>query len=817
MTYCVPFDRLRLADVPQVGGKNASLGELTQALGPAGVRVPPGFAVTADAYSALVAQGDVTARLRATFEGLNAEDVADLTRRADEARAIIHHAGLPKPVADAIVRAYRALGGGETIEVAVRSSATAEDLPEASFAGQQETFLNITGEPALLEACLACFASLYTARAVSYRAGLGHDPLAARLSVGVQRMVRADLGAAGVVFTLDPDSGCRDVVLVTGSWGLGESVVAGRAEPDELLVFKPALASGARAVLRRRLGSKAEKVVYARGRSSTRRVRVSARDQDRYCFTDDEALELARWAVRIEAHYSERYDKPTPMDIEWARDGRTGELFVVQARPETVESRRSPGMLDRWTLGAPGEVLLTGQAIGAGIGAGPARVVHDVGELGDFQHGDVLVARMTDPDWVPVMRKAAAIVTDDGGRTCHAAIVSRELGVPCVVGAGTATTALRGGVSVTVSCAEGTEGQIYRGVLPFQRTAVDMRALPRTTTSVQVNLADPGMAFHVGQLPVAGVGLARQEFIIANALGVHPLALVHPDRVDTATRRTIARRARHHTSPTEWFIATLAEGIATIAAAFHPRPVLVRLSDFKSNEYAGLLGGAAFEPKEENPMLGLRGASRYTHPGYADAFALECRAIHRARVEMGLRNIRIMVPFCRTPAEGRRVTDALAVHGLVRGRDGLQVWVMCELPANVTRIAEFAEVFDGFSIGSNDLTQLVLGVDRDSATLAGLFDERDPAVTRTIAAAIRGAHAAGRPIGICGEAPSDFPDFTKMLVAEGIDSVSLSADAVLRVLPVLADAERDRAVAMPAVRVSPASARQAPDAEATPS
>ncbi len=819
MSFCTGFENLGLADVRTVGGKNASLGELICALTPLGVSVPPGFAVTAEAYSAILAQGFgsglgsglgqelVADRLRGALAGVDPDDVAGLTAAAEAARAVIREAGIPKAVADDIRVAYRALcaggagsadGAGATtgtvdIDVAVRSSATAEDLPDASFAGQQETFLNIRGEDALLEACLGCFASLFTARAISYRASKGYDHLAVRLSVGVQRMVRSDVGSAGVVFTLDPESGFRDVVLVTGAWGLGESVVAGRVDPDEIVVFKPTLATAARPVLRRRLGSKQEKVIYGRGGAhATRTVRVSAADRDRYCFSDDDALLLARWAVLIEDHYSAHHGRPTPMDIEWAKDGRTGELYIVQARPETVQSQRTAGTLDHWSLPKAGELLLSGRAIGSAIGTGVVRIIRDVSELALFQPGDVLVTEMTDPDWVPVMRKAAAIITNEGGRTCHAAIVSRELGVPCIVGTGNGTTVLTNGQEVTVSCAEGSDAHVYRGVLPFTREAIEVATLPRPHTHVNVNLADPETAFSIGLLPVDGVGLAREEFIIANEIGVHPMALVFPDRVDRATRAAIAHRARNHASPTEWFVSTLAEGIGTIAAAFYPRPVIVRLSDFKTNEYAGLLGGKAFEPAEENPMIGFRGACRYADDRYRDGFALECRALLRVRKDMGLHNVKLMVPFCRTPTEGRRVIDELARHGLIQGKDGLEVWVMCELPANVMAIEAFAEVFDGFSIGSNDLTQLVLGVDRDSATLSGIFDERDPAVTRTIAAAIEGAHAARRPIGICGQAPSDWPEIADFLVQEGIDSISLNPDAVLRILPVLVKAEQAR-------------------------
>jgi pyruvate,water dikinase len=792
MRYCVPFDELGMSDLPRVGGKNAGLGELVRSLSSVGVRVPTGFAVTADAYDAVLDQLDTRARLRDALAGLDVEDMEGLARRAAEARAIIRRAGLPEPLAEQIRAAYAVLGG----EVAVRSSATAEDLPDASFAGQQETFLNVSGAQAVLDACVGSFASLFTARAVSYRAAHGYDHLAVRLSVGIQRMVRSDLGAAGVIFTLDPESGFRDVVVVTSAWGLGEAVVAGRVDPDEFMVFKGTLGTADTPIVRRRLGAKERKVVNAG--SGTRTVDVPPEDRRRFSLSDADVLQLARWAVAVEQAWTARTGRPVPMDLEWAKDGRTGELYVLQARPETVRSREDVRVLEHWRLQGQGDVLLRGQAVGTRIGAGPVRVIRSVDQLATVQPGDVVVAEMTDPDWVPIMKRAAAIVTDGGGRTCHAAIVSRELGVPCIVGTKEATKRLADGALVTVDCSGGADGRVLSGSVPFTREVVDTAELPRPRTRVLVNLADPGRAFAVAALPVDGVGLAREEFVIAQGIGVHPCALLEPGKVDEATRLEIARRASGYDSPVEWYVGHLAEGIGTIAAAFHPRPVIVRFSDFKTNEYARLLGGAAFEPKEENPMLGWRGASRYADRRFRAAFGLECRAVRRVREDMGLTNLEVMVPFCRTPAEGRGVLAAMAEEGLRRAPEGPRVWVMCEIPANVAVIDQFAALFDGFSIGSNDLTQLVLGVDRDNSDLATLFDERNDAVTRTIAAAIRGAHAAGRPIGICGQAPSDFPEFARFLVAEGIDSISLDPLAVLRILPVLVEAEKAGAALQPA-------------------
>ncbi|MEX1362035.1 MAG: phosphoenolpyruvate synthase [Nannocystaceae bacterium] len=791
--YCLPLSEISLQDIPRVGGKTASLGELVRSLAGAGVRVPGGFAVTADAYSAVLDQGDTRARLHALIDDCSIEDTEQLAQRGHAARELIRGAGLPAAVVAEVRAAYAQLAqAAELVDpsVAVRSSATAEDLPEASFAGQQATHLNVRGAQALLDAVGDCFASIFTDRAIVYRTIHGFDHFAVRGAVAVQHMVRADLGSAGVIFTLDPDSGHRGVVLVTGAWGLGESVVAGQVDPDEVWVWKGGLGRTEEPILRRRIGHKQSKIIYARrGGATTRVVPVPQGDRERRCFTDEDAVQLATWAVAIETHYSEQHGRPTPMDIEWVKDGRTGRLWIVQARPETVQAQLSAGSMLRYTIEGQPEVRVSGVAIGSAVGQGIARVIRQPEDLGQLRDGEVLVAEMTDPDWVPALRKAAAVVTDRGGRTCHAAIVSRELGVPCVVGTGNATQVLRTGESVTVSCARGTVGEVFAGEVPFRREQVELGELPTTRTKLMLILADPDRALDDARLPVAGVGLVRQEFVAATHIGVHPMAALHPDRVDAEARARIERLSRGYDDPAAMWEMRLAEGLGTIAAAFHPRPVIVRLSDFKSNEYRRLIGGETFEPLEENPMIGLRGASRYRHPLFAEAFGLECRALRRVRQTMGLTNVELMVPFCRTAKEGRQVVELLGEHGLRQGEDGLRVWVMCEIPANVAAVDLFAEVFDGFSIGSNDLTQLVLGVDRDSELLVDLFSERDPAVMRTIAAAIRGAHEHGRPIGLCGQAPSDDAEFAGFLVQEGIDSISLNADAVLRAWAVVAAAE----------------------------
>jgi pyruvate,water dikinase len=699
----------------------------------------------------------------------------------------VQAAPLPPALAAEIVQAYRRLRAeyGEEMTVAVRSSATAEDLPGASFAGQHETFLNVAGEAKLLEAVRQCFASLFKDRAIAYRAEKGFDHFKVFQSVGVMKMVRSDLAASGVIFTLDTESGFRDTVFVTGAWGLGENVVQGTVDPDEFLVFKPTLLSGHRAVLRRKLGSKEIRMVYAMaaGREATRNVPTPRADQARYCLDDGEVLALADAALTIEAHYSANAGQAVPMDIEWAKDGLDGCLYIVQARPETVASRRSPGLIDEYRLASGGRALATGRAVGSSVASGPARVITDVAALGEFRPGEILVADATMPDWGTVMKVASAVVTNRGGRTCHAAIVARELGIPAVVGCDDATVAIRTGDTITVSCAEGATGHVYDGKIAYTKTSTDVSSLPRPRTHVMVNLGNPDVAFQTSMLPCDGVGLARMEFIVAEHIRAHPMALVHPEKVqDAAEREAIERLVQGYPSPSEYFVRQLAEGVGTIAAAFYPRPVIVRMSDFKTNEYATLLGGRAFEPTEENPMLGFRGASRYGHPAYAEGFALECAAMKRVREEMGLDNVKLMIPFCRRIQEAEGVLAAMAAHGLVRGEKGLEVYVMCEIPNNVIQIDEFARLFDGFSIGSNDLTQLVLGVDRDSEIVAFDFDERDAGVQAMIRQTIEGGRRNGRHVGICGQAPSDYPEVVESLVTQGIDSISVTPDTLLQVV-----------------------------------
>ena len=799
------FRDLTLDDLPLVGGKNASLGELYRELSAAGVRVPDGFAITAEAYRALVEAGGLRDRIAGLLRDIDGRDVAPLAAAGAAVRALVESAPWPPGLEAAVREAYAALSEGAPggVSVAVRSSATAEDLPEASFAGQQESFLGVQGADDLLRACRRCFASLFTDRAIAYRLDHGFDHLAVQLSIGVQRMVRADLGVSGVMFTLDPDSGFPGVVLIEAAYGLGEPVVGGRIDPDTFWLFKGTLARGTGAILKRVVGSKAWKLVLGPD-GHPGRTDVAADEAAVLSLRDDEAVELARAALAIEAHYSRRRGEPTPMDIEWARDGLDGRLYILQARPETVHRALRPRAIAVFTLEAGGiPPLVTGKAVGQAIGVGAARLVRDRADMQRFQRGEVLVAAMTDPDWEPVMKRAAAIVTDRGGRTCHAAIVSRELGVPCVVGTERATTAIADGEIVTVSCAQGETGAVYSGALPFERRSVDLGQLPRPATAVMLNVGNPDQAFRLAGLPNDGVGLARIEFIIANAVRAHPMALLHPDRVtDAATRVQLDALVRGHASGGDYFVDRLAEGVAMIAAAFHPRPVIVRLSDFKSNEYAGLLGGRDFEPVEENPMLGFRGAYRYVHPHYREAFALECRAMRRVREDMGLTNLQLMVPFCRTPTEGRRVIAELGAHGLRRGEGGLEIYVMCEIPSNVVLAEEFADIFDGFSIGSNDLTQLTLGLDRDSALVAPLFDERNPAVLAMVADVIARAHARGRKVGICGQAPSDYPEFARFLVRHGIDSISLNPDAVVRGRETIAAAERETAAPGAAVEAT---------------
>jgi pyruvate, water dikinase len=780
------FKDLGIADVPLVGGKNASLGEMVRELAPQGIRVPNGFAITAQGYRHVLDQADAWPRLHAALDGLDVRDVDDLAQRAQRAREIIYGAALPDDLSTQILAAYAQLRAeyGASLTLAVRSSATAEDLPTASFAGQHETFLNISGEARLLDAVRLCFASLFKDRAIAYRVDNGFDHFKVFLSVGVMKMVRSDCAASGVIFSLDTETGFRDAVFITGAYGLGETVVQGTVDPDEFYVFKPTFRAGHRAVLRRRKGGKEIRMVYAQtaGRERTRTVPTAAEEQRRYCISDDEVLALADAAIQIEDHYSRRAGQPTPMDVEWAKDGIDGQLYVVQARPETVASQRAPGVLEEFRLGATGRVCASGRAVGARVASGKARVITDVTQLGQFQTGEVLVADATMPDWGTVMARAAAIVTNRGGRTCHAAIVARELGVPAVVGCNTATTAIRSGDEVTVSCAEGAVGQVYAGTIPVTVTRTDLSTLQRPHTQVMVNLGNPDTAFQTSFLPNDGVGLARMEFIVAEHIRVHPMALVHAERIDdAAVRQQIARLTEGHLRLSDYFVRELSEGVGLIAAAFYPKPVIVRLSDFKTNEYASLLGGRWFEPVEANPMIGFRGASRYAHPAYAEGFALECAAMRRVRDVMGLVNVKLMIPFCRRVEEGERVLKAMAEQGLQRGVNGLQIYVMCEIPNNVIQIDAFAKLFDGFSIGSNDLTQLTLGVDRDSELVAFDFDERDPGVKALIAQTVEGARRNGRHSGICGQAPSDYPEMVAYLVELGIDSVSVTPDTLLQV------------------------------------
>ena len=788
------FSTLGIGDVAEVGGKNASLGEMYSGLGAAGVRVPNGFALTAGAYRQALTEADAWPRMHALLDPLDVTDVAALATAAAGARALVYAATGTARLRSAIAEAYAMLEReyGPGVAVAVRSSATAEDLPTASFAGQHESYLNITGAEDLFEACRRCFASLFTDRGIVYRVNNGFDHFKVALSVGVMKMVRSDAAASGVIFTLDTESGFRDVVFITGSYGLGENVVQGKVDPDEFHVHKPTFRAGHRAVLRRELGRKQLTMVLADGHTgaTTRDIPTPPERQARFCLADAEILSLADAAIRIEDHYSAGVGHAEPMDIEWAKDAVDGKLYIVQARPETVASRRRGGMLETYNLRAEAKPLVIGRAVGEKIANGTVRVIRGTGDLGAFRPGEVLVAASTSPDWEPVMKTAGAIVTDHGGRTCHAAIVARELGVPAVVGAGNATTALATGAAVTVSCAGGEAGVVYPGTLPFEVARVDVGTLAMPKTAIMVNLGNPDLAFRSAMMPNAGVGLARMEFIINEHIGIHPMALIHPERIDAADRAAIAARATADASPVELFVRTLAEGVGTIAAAFYPRPVIVRLSDFKTNEYAALIGGAAFEPREANPMLGFRGAARYAHPAYAEGFALECAALLRVRKEMGLTNLVVMVPFCRRVSEAETVLAEMAKHGLRRGEDGLEIYVMSEIPNNVIQADAFAAVFDGFSIGSNDLTQLTLGVDRDSDIVAFDFDERDPGMLEMLRLAVAGAHRNHRKIGICGEAPANYPEIAAFLAGIGIDSISVNPGSLLRTIEIVGKAER---------------------------
>jgi pyruvate,water dikinase len=789
------FEELRLEDVPLVGGKNASLGEMYRELTSRGVRVPNGFAITVDAFREALTAAGAWDELHRLLDDLDKRDVRSLAEAGARAREIVYAADLTPEVQEEVRAAYRELQAqyGAELSVAVRSSATAEDLPSASFAGQHDTFLNVRGETMLLEAIRRCNASLFTDRAISYRIDQGFDHFKVALSASVMKMVRSDLAASGVMFSLDTETGHPDVVFITAAYGIGENVVKGTVDPDEFYVHKPTYRQGYRAVLRRVLGDKQVKMVYAHGRTREplRNIPTPRADRARFCIADDEILTLAGYAIAIEDHYSAKAGTWRPMDIEWAKDGLDGQLYIVQARPETVASQRKATVLESYALKEKGRVLATGRAVGTRIGSGRARAIRDAHELPAFRPGEVLVADTTTPDWEPVMKTAAAIVTNRGGRTCHAAIVARELGIPAVVGAEHATERLADGAEVTVSCAEGDVGKVYEGALPFEVARTDLSQLARPATEIMVNLGNPELAFQTSLLPTDGVGLARMEFIISEAIKIHPMALLHPERIEDPTeRQEIERLTASYASPADYFVERLAEGVGTIAAAFHPKPVIVRMSDFKSNEYAALIGGRAFEPSEANPMLGFRGAARYAHPAYEEGFALECAAMRRVRKTMGLENLKIMIPFCRRVEEAKRVLEVMAKHGLERGTDGLEIYVMCEIPNNVLLIDDFAELFDGFSIGSNDLTQLVLGVDRDSELVAFDFDERDPGVLAMLKLAVEGAKRNGRHSGICGQAPSDYPEIAEYLVRLGIDSISLSPDSVLRTTLAIAELEK---------------------------
>jgi pyruvate,water dikinase len=777
-----PFRLISNNDVAAVGGKNASLGEMYRTLAPLGVLTVNGFAVTADAYRYVLDQSDAWTALHSALDGIDPTDVDDLAGRAQRAHAVVASAPLPPDLRAEILGAYQALCdeyGAET-SFAVRSSATAEDLPSASFAGQHESFLNVRGDEAVIAAYRSCLASLFLERAIHYRIDKGFDHFRVALSVGIMKMVRSDLAASGVAFTLDTESGFRDVVFITGAFGLGEYVVQGTIDPDEFYVHKPTYELGYRAVLRRRLGTKTQKLVYGDGGAATCGIETKPAERAQFCINDTEVLEIAGACLVVERHYSARAGHPVPMDIEWAKDGIDGRIYLVQARPETVASQRKPMTVDRYRLTGQRTILVSGRAVGTAVSAGPVRVVQSSDDLASFRPGEVLVAATTTPDWEPVMKIASAIVTDHGGRTCHAAIVARELGIPAVVGTGNATIVLSNGTDVTVNCADGDTGQVLAGRVAFETEHLDVGTFPPLPTKLMLILADPSRAFEESMLPNDGVGLVRMEFICSDHIRVHPMALAHPERVtDPAAAQQIAELTVGYATPADYFVERLSEGIGTIAGAFYPRPVVVRMSDFKTNEYAKLIGGAAFEPKEENPMLGLRGASRYTHPAYADGFVLECAAMKRVREVMGLTNVILMIPFCRRVDEAERVVRRMAELGLRRGENGLKIYVMCEIPNNVVLIDQFAQHFDGFSIGSNDLTQLVLGVDRDSELVAFEFDERDPGVMEMLRLAVTGAKRNGRYVGICGQAPSDYPEIAEFLLELGIDSIALNPDSVV--------------------------------------
>jgi pyruvate,water dikinase len=788
------FEELGINDVSSVGGKNASLGEMIRNLGSKGVKVPGGFAITAYAYRYMIEKAGINNKIKRILSDLDTHDVNNLSERGQMVRDLIKSTPIPPELEEEIRRYYREMEFryGENVDVAVRSSATAEDLPDASFAGQQETFLNVRGEDELIEKVHECFASLFTNRAISYRVDKGFDHFSVYLSVGVQKMVRSDLACSGVMFSIDTESGFPDAVYITGAYGLGENVVQGAVNPDQFYVFKPTLKKGYKPIIQKKLGTKEKRLIYDENKG-TRQQKVSKKDQNKFVLNDDEILTLARWACIIEEHYHK------PMDIEWAKDGLTGELFIVQARPETVHSQKRTAVMQTYVLEEKGRILAEGEAVGSKIGQGEVNVIYDAKDMNKFKRGQVLVTDMTDPDWEPIMKIASAIVTNRGGRTCHAAIISRELGIPCVIGTGNGTELIPSGVNVTVDCSEGV-GRIYEGLLKYRVDEIKLDSLPRTKTQIMMNVGVPEQAFQQAQIPNDGVGLAREEFIINSHIGIHPLALIEYNNLKKKAKNNkkiakvieeIDKRSASYTDKVEFFVDTLAQGIGKIAAAFYPNDVIVRLSDFKTNEYANLIGGWLYEPEEHNPMIGWRGASRYYDERFKPAFGLECRALKKARDEMGLTNIKPMIPFCRTPEEGRKVIQIMNEYGLKQGENGLEVYVMCEIPSNVIVADQFADVFDGFSIGSNDLTQLTLGLDRDSDLVAHIFDERNDAVKRLIKQVIETAHAHNprRKVGICGQAPSDFPEFAQFLVECGIDSISLNPDTVVKTRLKIAETE----------------------------
>jgi pyruvate,water dikinase len=791
--YVVWFENVTSADVAMVGGKNASLGEMIRSLKKEKVRVPDGFATTAKAYWEFLEANDLASKIRDHLADWR-KDEKNLEKAGRAIRKLFKKSEFPEHIADRIREAYRELssrynGKHSDVDVAVRSSATAEDLPEASFAGQQETFLNITGEEDLMDACKRCYASLFTDRAIAYRAEHGFDDMKVALSVGVQKMIRSDKAGSGVMFSIDTETGFKNVVVINAAWGLGENVVQGTVTPDEFVVFKPLLGEDSfTPIIGRTLGAKEKKMVYARGGTHpTKNIDTPKKERRALVLEDEEVLKLARWAVAIEKHYKK------PMDIEWAKDGDLNEVFIVQARPETVQSRKEAGSLRTYTLQEKGERLLEGLSIGEAISAGEACIIKSADEIDQFEEDSILVTEMTDPDWVPIMKKAKGIITDHGGRTCHAAIVSRELGIPAIVGTGEATDTLKDGQEITLSCAEGDQGYVYEGILKFKEEEVSLENVPKTKTRIMMNIASPAAAFRWWRLPCKGIGLARMEFIINNIIKIHPMALVQYENLeDKRAKKEIEDLTRGYEDKTEYFVDHLALGIAKIAASQYPHQVIVRMSDFKTNEYADLIGGKEFEPAESNPMLGFRGASRYYSDRYREGFALECKAIRKAREEIGLKNVVMMIPFCRTPQEADKVLEVMKANGLKRGKDGLEVYVMAEIPSNVSLAEEFAKRFDGFSIGSNDLTQLVLGVDRDSSELSGIFDERHEAVKGEIRRLIKAAHKAKRKVGICGQAPSDYPEFAAFLVQEKIDSISLNPDSVIKVIKRVAKEEKSR-------------------------